>query len=213
MTARLHFGAGLLGMPHCRTFDLSERHPFYWMQAAFEDTALALADPFAFVADYEFPLSEAEKELIQLSPTDTYRVLAVLNVVDGVLVANLKGPLVINARTSRGVQVVLSGEKYALRHPIATRNGVPPASVPQDATEGVRVWECPWKCHQILNVGGSKGLWFHRQKPDGPFDWTPWSPIGEYDTTELVGGQEWVALHGPALAAALSPSVKEYPDV
>jgi flagellar assembly factor FliW len=42
---------------------------------------------------------------------------------DGLITANLLGPLVINPRTRRGRQLVLTESGYSTRHPVAQLQG------------------------------------------------------------------------------------------
>lgn len=81
---------------------------------------LLVTDPRLIDSAYAAPLSDGDKASLDLDTADsmvTYCTLTVAN--DGGITANLLGPLVINTRTRRGRQLVLTESGYSTRHPVS----------------------------------------------------------------------------------------------
>lgn len=121
----LTFDDGVLGFPACRRFVLvpAGREGLYWLQSV-EQTALAflLVDPFPLVAGYTLDLGAVEpgSELAAAAPADivALTILTLPATRAELPTANLQGPLVIDLRTRRGRQVVVSNGAFGLRHPV-----------------------------------------------------------------------------------------------
>lgn len=118
----LNFPRGLLGFPEDREYALiqtGENSAFYWMQAVHRpELAFVVCDPRMFIPDYRIAIKNEDLTSIGLTDTHGSQVFVVVNKVDGVLTANLQGPLVINVATRVGKQLVLSDKKYTTRHPL-----------------------------------------------------------------------------------------------
>jgi flagellar assembly factor FliW len=119
----LTFDHGLLGFPDAKRFalvDASDDGTYYWLQSL-DDPQLAFlaAVPWAFFPDYEPELSEPDQAALGLStPTDAL-VFCLLTFTDDTVTANLLGPLVVNANTREGRQIVLGDSEYSARVPLA----------------------------------------------------------------------------------------------
>ena len=118
------FPDGLPGFERHTTFALMEHErlePFMWLQSV-EDpmTGFLVIEPALLVNDYSFDLGDPDVELLGLSDDVQPRVLAVLVVPGDVraMTANLQAPLVINPATRLGKQVILTDERFSLRHPV-----------------------------------------------------------------------------------------------
>jgi flagellar assembly factor FliW len=129
-TQVLHFPEGLLGFPDARRFamfDPQGTDTYYWLQSV-DDPSLAFLTvvPWVFCPEYEPELPPEDEERLGLeAPTDAI-VLCLLTVhrEAGVerpsgITANLLGPLVVNATTRLGRQVVLVEGGHPLRAPLA----------------------------------------------------------------------------------------------
>lgn len=117
------FSEGVLGFPEHRRYALLQIHDdglFFWLQSV-DDPGLAfvVADPRAFVPDYQAPIRADDVDLLALRDLDDCQVLVIVNKSDSGLTANLLGPLVIGAQSLRGKQLVLSDKRYSTRHRIA----------------------------------------------------------------------------------------------
>ena len=118
------FPEGLPGFERHTTFALMEHEhlePFLWLQSV-EDPLIGflVIEPALLVNDYSFDLGDPDVELLGLADEVEPRVLAVLVVPEDVraMTANLQAPLVINPASRLGKQVILTDERFSLRHPV-----------------------------------------------------------------------------------------------
>lgn len=120
----IHLDAGFLGFPEFHDFALIDAHqkPFVWVQCV-EDVNLAFlaVDPFLFRADYEINIDDADIASLGVeSPSDVLVFALVTIPPDGSPVtANLQGPLVINKRNNKAMQVVHPDPRWNTKHDIA----------------------------------------------------------------------------------------------
>lgn len=130
----LTFEHGVLGFPACQRFVLlpAGRPALYWLQSV-EHAALTflLVDPFALVPGYALDLATVEggEALADASPADVIA-LAILTLPATraeLPTANLQGPLVLDLRSRRGRQVVVTAGAYGLRHPVDLSRQLAPA--------------------------------------------------------------------------------------
>ena len=118
----LSFPDGLLGFPDIGRFalvDAGDDATYFWLQAL-DDPQLAFlaAVPWAFFPEYEPVLSDSDQEALGLTDAADAMVLCLLTIGDDAVTANLLGPLVVNAVTRVGRQVVLDGD-LPTRAPLA----------------------------------------------------------------------------------------------
>ena len=118
------FPDGLPGFERHTTFALLEHvrlEPFLWLQSV-EDPLIGLIviEPALLVNDYSFDLHDPDVELLGLADDVEPRVLAVLVVPEDVraMTANLQAPLVINPASRLGKQIILTDDRFSLRHPV-----------------------------------------------------------------------------------------------
>ncbi|MBX5492392.1 MAG: flagellar assembly protein FliW [Chloroflexi bacterium] len=122
--ALLVFPHGLPGFESHVHFALLEEPaylPFCWLQSLHDpDVAFIMLDPFLLRPDYDFELSPADVALLQLDEHTVPRVFCILVVPGDVrqMTANLKAPVVLNPRRRLGKQVILTDDRYPLRHPV-----------------------------------------------------------------------------------------------
>jgi len=117
----INLDQGLIGFPEERRFCLLEDErwgPLRWLQSV-ERPGLAflVVNPYEFFADYEVIIEDGVAEDMALERPEDAAVLSLVSIQEeGDLTANLVGPLVVNSRTGRGVQLVLDRECYSTRH-------------------------------------------------------------------------------------------------
>ena len=122
--ALLTFPHGLPGFEDHTRFALIEEAgyaPFCWLQSLHEPAVgFTLVDPFLLRPDYEFELGDPDTMLLGLDGTLPPRVFSILVVPGDVqcMTANLKAPVVINPRRGLGKQVILTDDRYPLRHQV-----------------------------------------------------------------------------------------------
>lgn len=116
---------GLYGFEAHRDFAIIEEArylPFRWLQAL-DDPCLrfVLLPPALVDPRYAPELSPSDRALLELAPDERYDLYAIVVVPPDLraMTANLKAPLVVNPRRRLALQVILSDERYSLRHPVA----------------------------------------------------------------------------------------------
>ena len=122
-TKVLTFADGLLGFPDAQRFalvDASDDGTYFWLQSL-DDPHLAFlaAIPWAFFPDYEPELSRSDQEAMAITDPSEVMVLCLLTITEEAVTANLLGPLVVNAETREGRQIVLDNSDYSARVPLA----------------------------------------------------------------------------------------------
>ena len=121
----LVFPDGLVGCPDWRRFVLmsaeDEALPVATL-VSLDDPAVELlvTDPRLLLPDYDLKLSVEDRASIGLQADAHPVVYCTLTLAaDGLITANLLGPLVIDPRTRQARQVVLTDSGYSTRHPVA----------------------------------------------------------------------------------------------
>ncbi|MGY6499354.1 MAG: flagellar assembly protein FliW [Acidimicrobiales bacterium] len=117
------FDDGLLGFPDARRFaliDASDDATYFWLQAI-DDPQLAFLAvvPWAFYPDYEPEVPDPDQERLAIDDPSQALVFCLLTIADEMITANLLGPLVVNAATRSGRQIVLANSEYSARVPLA----------------------------------------------------------------------------------------------
>jgi flagellar assembly factor FliW len=121
----IDFPSGLLGFPECHRFALvrAGTDAVYWLQSLdVASLVFLLVDPFMHFADYSVDIPPADAaELSATDPADM-AVFAIVtlpesNTPDARPTANLQGPVAINLRLRRGMQIVCADADYGVRRP------------------------------------------------------------------------------------------------
>ena len=121
---------GFYGFKEYRRFALldAQQKPFIWIQSL-DDAQLAFIaiDPFIFRPDYELDIDDSLLQPLGIeSPSDVLVFVLVTVPADGSAVtANLQGPLIINKKNKKAMQLVIGGEKWKTKHDIVAemKNG------------------------------------------------------------------------------------------
>lgn len=119
----VRFEDGLIGFPDLKHFVLictKANSPFRWLQSLEQpDLAFLVADPEHFVADYAPVISMNQAISLGLDEETPRLLLTTATIPAGkpeLMTLNLAGPLIINAQTRCGKQVVLEDEAYTIKH-------------------------------------------------------------------------------------------------
>jgi flagellar assembly factor FliW len=119
---KITFSQGLLGFEAYKEYVLfdAKRQPFYWLQSVDEENiAFILLNPFLFRPDYEVNVDNEELLEIGLSDPSNALILSILTIPqEGLMTANLQGPLVINRDTRFGMQAILSDPRWKIKHDV-----------------------------------------------------------------------------------------------
>ncbi|MBI3803054.1 MAG: flagellar assembly protein FliW [Nitrospirae bacterium] len=128
------FPDGIPGFPKVKRYFVVENdkgHPLCWLQAV-EDPELAfvVTDPFIFDSQYQPPIPAEEFKRLEIDGGESLALLIIVNVPQEdplKMTANFMAPLVINAKTRLGKQVILYDSHYSHHKPLLT---APAASRP-----------------------------------------------------------------------------------
>ena len=120
-----HFPDGLLGFPERKDFvilDHKPDSPFFWLQSMdVPELAFVMTDPFLVKNDYLGDLSPSEKIFFERGNRDEIIVFTLVTIPPGEverMTVNLLGPLVIDAQSRIGKQIILANSGYDHRHPM-----------------------------------------------------------------------------------------------
>ena len=115
------FPSGLVGLSQRKRFVLMEFErelPLGWLQSVDDpEFGLPVAEPGIFVQDYRVELPRREVQDLELRrPEDALFLIVTTIHAGGVMVTgNLRAPLLVDATTRRGVQIVLDRQDLDLR--------------------------------------------------------------------------------------------------
>ncbi len=120
---------GMLGFEHLKRYVLlihDEKIPFWWLQSI-EDGSVAFVVINAFVVkpDYEPVISDDEVKLLEIASPEDAVLFSVVTICSDPfkVTANLRAPIVINAKKMLAKQVILIESDYSVQYPM-TENKV-----------------------------------------------------------------------------------------
>jgi len=123
--AMITFPDGLIGCEDWRRFVLLETETSGALNLlqSLDDpqVSFVVVDPYILLPDYSFEMTEADVRTIGLDDPAHALVVCILTVKQQPafsVTANLLGPLVINVKSRRGVQVILAQSGYSARFPV-----------------------------------------------------------------------------------------------
>lgn len=111
----IFFDEGLYGFGGMKKFVLIlnpvEEVPFHYLQSI-EDNRLSfiVTSPFTFISDYDFELSDAVVESMEITSTDDIEIYSIAVIPEELekTTINLKAPIIINRKNNRAKQYILS---------------------------------------------------------------------------------------------------------
>lgn len=115
----IFFIDGLLGFEDKKKWIIIDNGLLGWIQSIDDpDLAFVVANPFEFYEDYDFSVNNEDFDLLALDQKLDVVVLCIVSVPPKVenMTMNLLAPLVINSRKKVAKQVILSNERYSVRH-------------------------------------------------------------------------------------------------
>lgn len=119
----INFKDGIPGFEEVKKYIVlytgDESSPFRWLQGVDDgQLAFAVADPFMIVRDYDIELPEEIVNSLEIERLEDVMVLSIVVVPEDIseISMNLKGPVIINTKNNRGMQVVLDTDRYSVRH-------------------------------------------------------------------------------------------------
>jgi len=118
------FQSGLIGLPHLKVFALIEDElslPIRLLQCvSVSDFVFVVINPFTVYPNYDIEISDDDaKDLGVQSPSDVL-VLSIVTIPEDLrfVTANLLSPLIINMRSKRAKQILLSDTDYPINYRI-----------------------------------------------------------------------------------------------
>lgn len=136
------FPRGLIGFENCREFTLLQLRgdsPFLVLQSTTHpELGLLVADPFAFIDDYNVKIGSAEQKILRLENIRQVAVLVTVSVPHGApenTTLNLTGPILVNYESRIGLQVPQVDTKYPSHYYIHQPNAAPEL-VPKASSDG-----------------------------------------------------------------------------
>ena len=119
----LTFSGGLLGFAGFKSYGLlqpDEDGVFFWLQSIeAPELAFVVTDPTLWVREYKVSIRREQMEELALEEFQEAQVFTIVNKYGLALTANLQGPLVVNLRNRRGMQLVLADKRWTARHELA----------------------------------------------------------------------------------------------
>jgi flagellar assembly factor FliW len=122
--AIIRFPEGLIGFEETKEYVLVEAEelkPLAWLVALSDpDLVFPIADPAYFTDRLELRIGRDDRRLLEVRTIDDLDVYLVVTLADETrpMSANLRAPLVFNAKTRIGKQIVLLDERYSHRQPL-----------------------------------------------------------------------------------------------
>ena len=115
--------AGLFGFEQYTKYALvdSDYEPFLWLQSC-EDPNLAflIVDPFLICSEYETDIDDASLKKIGITKPEDIIIMTIVTVPhDGsAITANFQGPLVINKKNKKALQIILNDNRWTTKFDI-----------------------------------------------------------------------------------------------
>lgn len=120
----IHFDDGIPGFEGFKDFILlstDEDTPFKWLQSLDDaNIAFVILDPKVIKPDYVVNLDEGTIKSLEIEDINhilTYVIVVIPEEIKK-MTANLKAPVIINAKNNKAVQLVLDDDRYMIKHPI-----------------------------------------------------------------------------------------------
>lgn len=117
------FPNGIFGFEQFHRYALidSDYEPFIWLQSIDkEDLAFLLVDPFLICNEYEADIDDAALNEIGVKSPEDIILMTIVTIPqnDEVISANFLGPIVINRKNNKCMQIVLNDTKWTTKFDI-----------------------------------------------------------------------------------------------
>lgn len=119
----LELPEGLFGFENYTKYALieSEYEPFIWLQST-ENSNLAflIVDPFLICPEYEADIDDETAAKIEITNPEDVIIMTLVTIPSdgGAITANFQGPLVINKRNNKAMQIILTDNKWTTKFDI-----------------------------------------------------------------------------------------------
>lgn len=123
------FPEGIIGFKDAKgfiIFDCGDQGVFKWLQSTtIPELAFVICEAALVVADYQIMISPKDRETLQMQSATDAAVCLILVIPDDPqeTTANLLGPIVMNAASRIGMQLVVVNPEYSARHKVFKQAG------------------------------------------------------------------------------------------
>lgn len=102
--------------------DTQESTFFILQSTETEELAFVIANPFLFFKDYEFTISNGDKEFLKLINEHDTGIWSIVTLRDPFVetTVNLQAPIIINQKNNQAKQIILNDATYTTRHKLVT---------------------------------------------------------------------------------------------
>lgn len=121
----IDFQESLLGFENMKRFVVinnpDQENPFKWLQSIDEPgLAFVITNPFLFINNYEFDIPKKVVKELELDKHEDVMIYSIAVIPEDIkdMTLNLKGPIIINAKNNRAIQIVLQNDEYTLKYRI-----------------------------------------------------------------------------------------------
>ncbi len=123
---------GLIGFPEATRYELlinEEEAPFMWIRCTERhELGFIIVEPSQILSDYDVEISDDDVALLGIQNAEDAILFNIVTLKDDSIesaTVNLIGPIVLNRRTLKGKQVIVSNYlKYSARHPLLAESAV-----------------------------------------------------------------------------------------
>jgi len=161
----LTFNQGLFGFEHLRKFffiETEDNENFKWLQSGDnEKICFLVIDPVTFMFDYAIELPDETVDELQIKAAEDVYICALVVVPEDPkkISANLCGPIIVNAETRLGKQIVSQDPKHEVRHYILDEmNKNAEKMVVQEHDETDSDTEIDTNEKEVVNAGSNKKI-------------------------------------------------------
>ena len=127
----INFPAGIIGFPDETSFVMIRprpESPIAWLHSTQTSSfALPVVSAEALETDIGDTVFEASQAAGLVASDEPFAIMAVLNASGARASVNLMAPIIVNAETRQGAQVLLEGSNYSTQEPFVLRSTPPPA--------------------------------------------------------------------------------------
>ncbi|HEY9071297.1 MAG TPA: flagellar assembly protein FliW [Candidatus Ozemobacteraceae bacterium] len=115
------FSEGLLGFDEVHRFIIlnpQDGSPFRWLQCVDDgDLAFVIIEPLSFMFAYDLEIADADAAFLGLEKAEDAVLYAIVTIPENPsdMTANLQGPLVINAKSRKGRQVISTNTQHSVK--------------------------------------------------------------------------------------------------
>ena len=121
----ISFPKGIPGFEDQKRFAIlakvDDENPFKWLQSVDNgDVAFVVLDPRTFKNRYDLKIDDNTSNDLEIENLEDVLVYTIVTIPDEIskMTANLKAPLVINAKKNKGCQLILDSNNYSFRHSV-----------------------------------------------------------------------------------------------